>query len=392
MPIKPASASSYGSLSPEQKVVAEAWRLVDNSFLDRTFNHQDWFALRQKYVHQTKYKNIEEAHEAIAAMVQTLGDKYTRYLSPSQYQSLVDSATGTLATGGVGIEISKNPTTGQIYASDMQPKSPALSAGIQTGDVFIQVDGQDVSVGTTTPDDVALLLRGPLQSKVGLVMERNGQRKDYILQRQTITISAVQSYVSGKVGVIRIKNFSGTTSATVKNALQEFQRKGVSSYLLDLRGNPGGLLPGGVDTASLFLPENVPVVFVVNKNGVVDAQSTLQTGFDTTTPLTLLVDGNTASAAEVMTAAVQENGRARVAGTSTFGKGIVQTIRELSDRNGGIAITVARYETPLHHDINQQGVKVDVPTPVDCPKTDALLCFQGKSNMFQPPTSNTDLH
>ena len=144
----PASAASYGSLSDEQKIVAEAWRLVDNSYLDRTFNHQDWFAVRQKYVNDKKYRNREEAQDAIRTMVASLGDKYTRYLSPNQYQSLVDSATGTLA--GVGIEISQDQATGRIFASDVQDNSPALAAGIQPGDVFVQVDGTDFLPPTTT--------------------------------------------------------------------------------------------------------------------------------------------------------------------------------------------------------------------------------------------------
>jgi carboxyl-terminal processing protease len=401
LPIEWAVASSYGALSTEQKVVAEAWRLVDNSFLDRTFNHQDWFALRQKYVVQTKYKNMEEAQNAIAAMVNTLGDKYTRYLTPSQYQSLVDSATGVLSNGGVGIEITKNSQTNQIYASDIQENSPAAKAGIQINDIFVQVDGQPITE-SNTPDDVAVLLRGPMQSKVGVVMQNHitQQNVDYILQRQPITITAVQSYLttygSNKVGVIRIKNFSSTTASVVQATIQDLQKKGNPAYyLIDLRGNPGGLLPGGVDTASLFLPDNVPVVYVVNKSGIADTQSTLVPGLDTTTPVTILVDKNTASAAEVFTAALQENHRAMVIGEQTFGKGIVQTIRELSDKNGGIAITVARYETPLRHDINQQGIAVNIPTPVDCPKNDATMCIKNFINtnnnnnqpIFQvPPT------
>jgi carboxyl-terminal processing protease len=124
---------------------------------------------------------------------------------------------------------------------------------------------------------------------------------------------------------------------------------------------------------------------VVNKSGIADTQSTLVTGWDTTTPMTILVDHNTASAAEVFTAALQENHRAVVIGEQTFGKGIVQTIRELSDKNGGIAITVARYETPQHHDINQQGIVVNIPTPVDCPKTNAILCLPNSNTIFQAP-------
>ena len=381
----PAQASSYGSFSDEQKVVAEAWRLVDNSFLDRTFNSQDWFQIRQDYVKNAKYKNMDEAHQGIERMVSTLGDKYTRYLSPAKYQSLVDSATGTFA--GAGIEIGTDPTTGMIMATDIEEKSPAKAAGIQPGDRFVQVDGTVFAANKATPDDVALKLRGPKGSKVGVVMERDGKQLDFILTREPITITAVRSYLSsvpgfsGKVGVVRIKNFSGTTASTVSEQLAALKKKGAQAYVIDVRGNPGGLLPGGVDTASLFLDANVPVVFVVNKKGVVDSQQTLTTGVDLESPVVVLVDSNTASAAEVFAAALQENGRATVAGEKTFGKGIVQTIRELSDNNGGVAITVARYETPNHRDINKQGIPVDVEMSVSCPKDAATACL--KASVFK---------
>lgn len=382
----PALASDYGSLSEEQKTVAEAWRLVDNSFIDRTFNDQDWFQLRQTNV-KRKYKSMNEAQDAIADMLATLGDKYTRYLSPSKYQSLVDSATGTLA--GVGVEIATNKE-GRIMASDIEPNSPAAAAGIMPKDVFVEVDGTRFDV-MSTPDDVALKLRGPVGSKVGVVMERDGKTLDFIVTRQALKITSVRSYlteksgVNGKIGVIRIKSFSGTTADTVKAELAELQKKGAKNIVLDLRGNPGGLLPGGVDTAALFLDANTPVVFVADKKGVVDSQATLSTGVDLDDPLVLVVDGNTASAAEVFAAALQENGRATLVGEQTFGKAIVQTVRPLANDNGGVAITVARYETPKHNNINKKGIPVDIPTSVDCPKDDVSACLP--SNAFKKPAS-----
>jgi len=189
---------------------------------------------------------------------------------------------------------------------------------------------------------------------------------------------------NGKVGVTRIKSFSGTTAATVQSALEGLKKSGARNFVLDLRGNPGGLLPGGVETASLFLDDAKAVVFVVNKSGVVDAQKTFATGIDLDSPLVLLVDRNTASAAEVLTAALQENGRATVAGEQTFGKGIVQTIRQLEGgQNGGVAVTIARYETPEHHDINKQGIPVDVKADVDCGKEDALSCLSKEAFSFR---------
>jgi carboxyl-terminal processing protease len=386
-----AAAADYESLTPQQKLVAEAWRLVDNSFYDRSFHQLDWFKVRQDYI-QRNYQSMEQAQAAVAEMVSLLGDKYTRYLPPAKYQSLVDSATGTLATAGIGTEISVNADH-RIIVSDVEPNSPAQRGGIQPNDVFLQVDGTKFDQPDNTPDDVAMKLRGPEGSKVGVVLQRGSNIVDVILTREPITINTVRSYATsvngvGKVGVIRIKSFSGTTADLVEQELSALKRKGnLNGIVIDIRGNPGGLLPGGVNTASLFLPENSPVVFVVNKNQQVDSQYTLSTGIDLETPLVVLVDSGTASAAEVFTAALQENHRATIVGGQTFGKGIIQTIRSLSNgEQGGVAITVARYETPQHHDINQRGIPVDVATSVDCPKTDAALCLKGaNANAFKLP-------
>eukprot|EP00978_Attheya_sp_CCMP212_P047448 scaffold421372_cov69-Attheya_sp.AAC.4 len=337
--VQPSWAENFGSMSDEQKAVAEAWRIVDSTFLDRTFNGQDWFKLRQDAVSK-KYKNMEEAQAAIENLVGGLGDKYTRYLNPRKYDSIFNSATGNLV--GVGVELSTTKDKSRVVAADVEANSPASKGGIQPRDVFLEVDGTRFDDGTATPDDVASKLRGPEGSKVGAVLQR---------------------------------------AQTVAEKIDELKKKGAKSFVLDLRGNPGGLLPGGFDTASLFLEANKPVVFVVNKKGVVDAQQTLNDGIDLDSPLAIYVDGNTASAAEVMTAALQENGRAVIVGEQTFGKGIVQTIRPLSNNNGGVGVTVARYETPQHHDINKQGIKVDIPVPADCESIDALVCLP--SNIFK---------
>eukprot|EP00979_Chaetoceros_neogracilis_P002571 scaffold435_cov275-Chaetoceros_neogracile.AAC.23 len=359
-----ASSSDYAAMTDEQKAVAEAWRIVDNNFIDRTFNNQDWFKVRQDVV-KKKYKNMNEAQVEIETIVASLGDKYTRYLPPAKYRSIVDAATGTLA--GVGVEISTNKDAGTIIVADTEPTSPAN----------IEVDGVKFNDGKSTPDDVAARLRGPEGSKVGIVMERDGKVLDFILTRRPITITSVRSYISeksgvGKVGVVRIKSFSGTTAVSVQEALKDLKKKGAESFVLDVRGNPGGLLPGGTDTAAIFLEANKPLVFVVDKKGVQDNQLTFQDGSVLDEPLAIVVNGNTASAAEVMTAALKENQRATIVGEKTFGKGIIQTIRQLGYDNGGVAVTVARYETPLHNNINKLGIAVDVQA--DCNNEDAAVC------------------
>jgi len=381
VPAASAAPVYTGNLSAEQLAVAEAWRTVDNSFLDRTFNHQDWFELRQKYVTKQKYKTMEEAQVAIGEMVGTLGDKYTRYLTPQKYQSMVDAATGNLV--GIGCEIAPGDN-GRIRVSDVQPDSPA-QAVIKRGDVFVAVDGTRFDAPDPnkpyTPDDVATRLRGGEGTRVSVTVQRDAETLDFLLSRRKVTVLSVRPYTTtspalGKVGVIKIKSFSGTTAKTVQDTLDA--QKGAAATVLDLRGNPGGLLPGGVETASLFLPNNSPVVYTINNKGAEDKSYSIQEGVDLERPLVIVVDSNTASAAEVLTAALQENNRAVVVGDAvdrTFGKGIVQTIRQLGDDNGGVAITVARYETPKRNDINKRGIEVDLKMEKLCVEEDVVKCL-----------------
>ena len=277
--------------------------------------------------------------------------------------------------------------------SDVEENSPAKNAGIKPNDVFLEVDGIKFN-DQSTPDEVASVMRGPKGSRVGIVMQRGNNQEDFIVTRDSITVTSVKtalssskkSNVAGPIGVIKIKSFSGTTASTVTNAIETLKKDGAKAFVLDLRRNPGGLLPGGVDTAGLFLENNKPVVFVVDKRGIVDSQTTITTGIEISSPLVLLVDKSTASAAEVLTAALKENNRAAVVGEQTFGKGIVQTIRPLSDDNGGVAVTIARYETPQHHDINKEGIKVDYTLDQDCMKQtfqDVVACLPNEA--FQAP-------
>jgi carboxyl-terminal processing protease len=292
----PSSAAGYGSLSPEQKFAAEAWRTVDSTFLDRTFNSQDWFKIRQDLL-KTKYKNMDESRTAVSNMLSSLGDKYTRYLSPAKYQSMIDTATGTLA--GVGVEIATDKD-GHVIVSDVEPNSPAMKAGLKPNDIFLEGDGTRFD-SSSTPDDVALKVRGPVGSKVGIVVQRDGQTIDFIITRDPITVTSVRSYMgNANVGVIRIKSFSATTSQTVSEKFNELKKKGAKKVVIDLRSNPGGLLPGGVDAAGLFLEANKPVVYVVSNKGVVASEQTFQDGVDLETPIFLFVDHNTVSACFVM--------------------------------------------------------------------------------------------
>jgi carboxyl-terminal processing protease len=356
-------ASQALEWTDRNRLAAETWRAVDDIFIDRSFNGQDWYKLRQEVV-QKDYKSEEQVYKALQDMLAQLGDKYTRYLTPAQYDALLNSATGQLT--GLGVELIPDSASavGTVIAR-IEDGSPAKEAGLQRGDKVLNVDGTDATA--LSPEEVAAIMRGKEGTKASVRVARGGSEVDVSALRRAITLKGVSySTVSAggkKVGYVKVRSFASNTRQEVTSALESLHREDVlrrmDALVLDLRDNGGGLLQGAVETSNLLLPSGKTVVFVVTKEGNTQADQTLPNQVlsadpalpDLTTPTYVWVNGATASAAEVFAAALQENGRATLVGEKTFGKGIIQNLQQL--RQGGVAVTTARYETPLHNNINK---------------------------------------
>ncbi|CAM9662014.1 unnamed protein product, partial [Hapterophycus canaliculatus] len=185
--------------------------------------------------------------------------------------------------------------------------------------------------------------------------------------------SEVRSTGGKKVGIVTVKVFSKDTFEDVRAELaRAVDEEGAQSIVLDLRHNPGGFFPGGIDVARLFLPADEKIVSVVDRNGISDTYETIATGQFPEVPLVVVVDEKTASASEILSAALKDNGRAKLAGHKTFGKAKVQTLNQIFD-GSGVAVTISLYKTPSGADINGKGIPVDFPSQCPYPG-DALAC------------------
>lgn len=345
------------ALSDAQKLIAEAWRVVDQSYVDRTFNNNDWFSVRMKTV-KRQYPTVEDAYPAIRNMFALLADPYTRFLTPQQYSSLTSSATGEFA--GVGVEMFPARVDDALKVSSPLDDSPAARAGIRPLDVIRYIDGEDAS--PLTPDEAAARIRGKPGTSLLLTIVHDdgaGREETVKLVREALKLRTVNvSTLPGETALVRIKQFNSTTADDLRDALAK-RSAPPRRVVIDLRNNPGGYFPGGIDVARLFIKKQTPIVFVVDKNGIQDEVDTVDDGSYADVPLVVLVDKGTASASEILAGALKDNGRAKLVGEKTFGKGVVQTVSQLSD-GSGVAVTVARYETPAHRDINKIGIAPDV--------------------------------
>lgn len=352
--IQPATA-----LSDEQKLISEAWRIVNRAYLDDTFNHQNWYAVRQKILSEP-FQDKQAAYTAIEQMLASLEDPFTRLLKPEQYRSLQVNTSGELT--GVGLQIALDAKTGQLEVVAPIAGSPAEKAGIQPHDRIVEIDG--VSTSELTLDEAAARMRGPVGSSVALVVqhpEPEPTRQQVQLVRSRIALNPVVAdlrYTAEGVpiGYIRLTQFNANATSELAQAISNLESKGANAYILDLRNNPGGLLQAGIETARLWLEEGT-IVYTVTRQGIQGSFEAIGAAL-TQDPLVVLVNQGTASASEILAGALQDNNRARIVGETTFGKGLIQSLFNLSD-GAGLAVTVAKYETPNHRDINKLGIKPD---------------------------------
>ena len=354
----PASA-----FTEEQKLFSQAWRIVSQSYLDESFNHQNWWALREKTLKQ-RLDNREATYAAIEKLLVSLDDPFTRLLKPNQYRSLQVNTSGELS--GVGLQIALDASTGQLEVIAPIAGSPADLAGIQPRDRILEIDG--VLTSELTLDEAATRMRGAAGTTVTLKIQgKEGEPKSIELVRDRIALNPVYALLDSQpdgvpVGYIRLTQFSANATAEVSNAIASLEKQGADAYILDLRNNPGGLLQAGIEIARLWL-DNGTVVYTVNRQGMLGSFEANGTAL-TQDPLVVLVNQGTASASEILAGALQDNGRAKIVGERTFGKGLIQSLFDLSD-GSGLAVTVAKYETPNHHDINKLGIKPDLEVPLE---------------------------
>ncbi|MGQ4649773.1 carboxyl-terminal processing protease CtpA [Lyngbya aestuarii] len=348
----------------EQQLFSQAWRIVSQAYLDDTFNSQNWWLLRQHSL-QKRLQNREATYAAIEKMLGSLDDPFTRLLKPEQYRSLQVNTSGELS--GVGLQIALDAETGGLIVVAPIAGSPAEAAGIQPLDHILEIDGQATS--EMTLDEAASLMRGPVGTSVTLKIQgkKKGAKNSLELVRDRISLNPVYAALDEQpsgvpVGYIRLTQFSANAPAEVAHAVAELEEKGVDSYILDLRNNPGGLLQAGIEIARIWLDEGT-IVYTVNRQGTLGSFEAYGQAL-TKDPLVVLVNQGSASASEILAGALQDNGRAKLIGEKTFGKGLIQSLFDLSD-GSGLAVTVAKYETPSHHDINKLGIKPDLEVPLE---------------------------
>ena len=341
--------------SPKE-LVDEVWQIIQRQYVDGTFNQVDWQAVRRQYLNKS-YTNKKEAYKSIREMLKKLDDPYTRFMDPEEFKNLQVDTSGELK--GIGITIGLDEKTKKLTVIAPIEDTPAFKAGVLAKDIIIKINGKSTE-GMDTNQAVSLI-RGEEGTKVNLTILRNGQQKNFSIARAKIEIHPVkysqQKTSIGNIGYIRLNQFSANAGKEMQAAIKDLEKKQVTGYILDLRGNPGGLLFSSVEIARMWLNKGT-IVSTKDRQGEQEREVAAGKAL-TNKPLVILVNKGSASASEILSGAMQDNKRALLVGSQTFGKGLVQSVRPLDD-GSGVAVTIAKYFTPNGRDINKHGIDPDV--------------------------------
>ena len=317
----------------------------------------------EEYLDEKDESSLREG--LYAGLLAGLKDPYSTYYTAEQYKELNTSNEGSYV--GIGAVLQKDDTGGakiiQLYEG-----GPGEQAGLKKGDVIKAVDGADVTDKETS--DIAAMVRDSEKDSVMLTIQRENEEKtrDVKVEIRDVEIQTVShEMLSGDTGYIRISEFSEVTSDQYKKAFADLKDQGMKKLVVDLRDNPGGLLTAVCGVLRQILPEG-RIVYTEDKNGKRE-EETCDGKNELDRPLALLVHGNSASASEIFAGAVKDYGIGTIVGTTTYGKGVVQTIQPLTD-GSAVKITIAKYFTPKGNDINKKGITPDVEAELSGDITD----------------------
>jgi carboxyl-terminal processing protease len=317
--------------------------------------YQTWNIIHNQYLEQPVDDTLL-MQGAIRGMMDSLGDPYTSYMDPEEYQEQNAPLKGEYTGIGAWVD-----TTGDalVFVSPM-PDSPAEAAGIQPGDEVVMIDGEDMT--EVEPDLVLKRILGPAGTKVNLTIKREGAEEylEFEIERAVITIPSVeQEMLENETGYIHLYSFSSNSAAEFKSAFESLLDEGATKLIVDLRSNSGGFVDTAVDITSTFLPSGT-ILIEEWGDGTRNEYVANEDPIDIDIPLVILVDAGSASASEIMAGALQDYERATLIGTSTFGKGLIQNWIPLVNDSGAVRVTIARWLTPEEQQIQDNGLNPDI--------------------------------
>lgn len=364
--------------------LTQAWGLFPNRDLNRSaeYMREVLQMVNQHYVDADQASYDKLAKLAIHGMVESL-DPHSEFLEWRDYEELEEQLSGDFSGVGIQVELRK----GRVFVIAPIANSPAERAGVQRGDEIVAVDGKPLEKEATM-DGVVDRLRGKPGTKVTVDFSRanGGRRFQVVLQRELIKLESVRAVqvLPDRTGYILLSEFSEHTGHEFGEALDRLLKEGIDSLVIDLRNNPGGLLDAAVEVAEPFFRKGELIVFTRGRKAA-DYENfrAEEDGDPLSLPLAVLINGGTASAAEVVTGALKDTKRAVVVGERSFGKGSVQSVFQL--KNGeGLRLTTARYYTPAGVSIHETGIAPNVEVIMTTEEDSKLLVQQTRSDVVDP--------
>lgn len=332
-----------------QRLFDKNWQIIKNEYYDSGMNHQHWSRWKNRY--QNKIKTADDVKVATDTMLASLNDPYSRFLTKEEFAKQNNTITSKIS--GIGVNIVND--SGKIRILSVIDDTPAQFADLKSGDIIFSVNGQQVS-GLALAE-VSNLVKGPVNTLVTLEIIRNNEKIKKQIIRKEISIRTVKSRNEKEIGYIQISSFiSSSTPNEFLEALENTEK--TKGLIIDLRGNTGGLLTNAVFISNLFINKG-RLVSIVGRHDYRYDITAQDTNVNIDKPIIILVDEASASASEIFSGAMKDYHRAKLVGTKTFGKGMVQKIIPMPNRTG-LNLTIAKYLTPSGKDINKKGITPDI--------------------------------